>query len=140
MNYGYRVSVKEDNWYMCYQIGETTVWDYAVGFHEDMYHAGQIQCLSFQQKKRLAIGKGGAILLDNVEMANTLRRMRHDGRDASIPVCDENPDDIIVGYHMNMSPDEAAKGVLLLNQLSPNTRGYGGWNDYPNLNDFRCFR
>jgi dTDP-4-amino-4,6-dideoxygalactose transaminase len=106
-----------------------------------MYVPGTVQCLSFQQKKRLAIGKGGAILLDDEEMYKTLRRMRHDGRETHLTTIEEmeqSLDNIILGYHMNMSPDEAAKGILLLNQLTDNYTN-GSSLDYPDVSVLKCF-
>jgi dTDP-4-amino-4,6-dideoxygalactose transaminase len=115
-----------------FQLEGTPVIDAAVGFYKKMYIEGTYMCLSFQQKKALPIGKGGAILLDNEEDYNILKRMSWDGRDASIPVLDDL-NDIILGYHMNMTPDEAAKGVLLLNQYRPHKVNQGCWLDYPDL-------
>jgi len=137
INYGYNVWLEYDDWMGNYQIGRTNVYDYAVGFKKNMYVPGQVQCISFQQKKKLAIGKGGAILLDNKEMYEKLKRMRHDGRDSSITV--ENDKDIIMGYHMNMSPDEAARGILLLNQLKESA-DVGSFKDYPNLKEIPCLK
>ncbi len=104
------------NWFKSYELGNTNIWDYAVGFEKDMYIPGQVQCLSFQQKKVLNIGRGGAILLDNENDYYLLKRMTHNGRDSSISV--SNDHNIIFGFSMYMTPDDAAKGVLLLNQLS----------------------
>ena len=139
LNYGINLIFDNRDWEGNYQLLDSNVYDYAVGFEKDMYVPGQIQCLSFQQKKRLAIGKGGAILLDDKKMYDVLRRMRFDGRDSSIPESEDDPDKIIIGYHMNMSPDEAAKGVLLMNQLSEDYI-LGSSNDYIDVTDLRCFR
>lgn len=129
LNYGYNISLEHIQWAGQYQIGNTPVYDSAIGFDEGMYIPGSMQCLSFQQKKRLAIGKGGAILCDDKQAATTLRRMRHDGRDSSVPVV-QDIENIIHGYHMNMSPAEAATGLLLLNQPLPPLELGGDWS-YP---------
>lgn len=141
INYGYNVQFRDEEWTGNYQIGKTNIYDYAVGFEKDMYVPGTVQCLSFQQKKRLAIGKGGAILLDNKEMYLKLRRMRHDGRETHLTTSAEmhqSLDSIIMGYHMNMSPDEAAKGVLLMNQLTDSYTN-GSSLDYPDISVLKCF-
>lgn len=140
-NYGYKVEFREDDWVAFYQIGDTNIYDYAVGFIMNMYQPGQIQCLSFQQKKSLPIGKGGAILTDDENLANWARRARHDGRDSCYTVQHEmqsTADDIIMGYHMNMSPDEAAKGILLMNQGPINIK-IGSYSDYPDISTLKCF-
>jgi len=142
INYGYDIKLVEEFWSGNYKIGNTNVYDYAVGFEKDMYKDGQIQCLSFQQKKRLPIGKGGAILLDDEMMAKKLRRMRHDGRTTHIGTVKdmlENGDEIMIGYHMNMSPEEAAKGILLMNGLSEVYKN-GSYQDYPDLSKLKCFK
>ena len=138
MNYGLKVTFNDRGWEGGYKILGSDVYDYAVGFEKNMYIPGQIQCLSFHQKKRLNIGKGGAILLNDEKMYNTLRRMRHDGRDSRVSVSNDSPDDIIIGYHMNMSPDEAVKGMLLMNQLSEDYT-IGTSEDYDDLLELGCF-
>jgi dTDP-4-amino-4,6-dideoxygalactose transaminase len=140
--HGYTVQFVDNDWVGSYNIGNTSVYDCAVGFDEGMYKPGQIQCLSFQQKKRLPIGKGGAILLDDVNLYHKLQRLRHDGRNSRISVQEEmgvDPDSITIGYHVNMSPDEAARGILLLNQLQP-SHTTGGYANYPDISTLRCFK
>jgi dTDP-4-amino-4,6-dideoxygalactose transaminase len=142
IKYGYRISFREDNWIGKYQIGDTNIWDCAVGFFEKMYVPGEIQCLSFQQKKRLSIGKGGAILLDDPILAKKMKRYSMDGRDSSINIKEEIErfqENIVLGYHFNMSPDEAAKGILLLNQLKDEYT-LGSYSDYPKINTLECFK
>ncbi len=132
---GLKVKFEDKMWAHCYQIGDLPLYDNAVGFDENMYIAGTYQTLSFQQKKRLGIGTGGAILTDNKEAADTLRRMRHDGRRTHISITEEiseAPEDIIFGYHMNMPPNQAAQGLLLLNQMS-NIWSPGTNFDYPDI-------
>jgi dTDP-4-amino-4,6-dideoxygalactose transaminase len=142
IKYGYKISFCEDNWVGKYQIGDTNIWDCAVGFFEKMYVPGEIQCLSFQQKKRLSIGKGGAILLDDPNLAKKMKRYSMDGRDSSINIKEEIErfqENIVLGYHFNMSPDEAAKGILLLNQLKDEYT-LGSYSDYPKINTLECFK
>jgi dTDP-4-amino-4,6-dideoxygalactose transaminase len=141
MHHSFDITFEAVEWVGEYNLRPSPVYDCAVGFNRDMYKPGTLQCLSFQQKKRLAIGKGGAILLDDPVLYDLLKRMRHDGRNSRIPVRDEilqgGASDIIMGYHMNMSPDEAAKGILLLNQLGPALNG--NWCDYPDISTLPCF-
>jgi len=129
---GYEGFWVKDDWVGSYNLRNTPIWDSAVGFHKDMYIKDQFMCLSFQQKKALPIGKGGAILLSEKEDYEVLKRMAWDGRDASKSV-EEDLENIILGYHMNMPPDDAAKGLLLLNQYKPVKNNQGCWLDYPNL-------
>ena len=129
---GYEGFWVKDDWIGSYNLRNTPIWDSAVGFHKDMYIKDQYMCLSFQQKKAIPIGKGGAILLSNKEDYEVLKRMSWDGRDASKSVKDDL-DNIILGYHMNMPPEDAVKGLLLLNQYNSSENNQGCWLDYPNL-------
>jgi len=143
INYGIDVEFEKYCWEEEYLLAGSNVFDSAVGFKENMYdnHHGSIQCVSFQQKKRLNIGKGGAILLDDYELYLKLQRMIHDGRRRGLSdkyEIENFPDDIILGYHMNMTPDEAAKGILLLNQL-PEYKKHS-YNDYPDISELKCFQ
>lgn len=138
IHFGIDVEFINEVWKGHYRLWDSPVYDYAVGFEKNMYVSGQVQCLSFQQKKRLAIGKGGAILLDNEEMYNTLCRLRSDGRNSRVHMSKDDPNAILLGYHMNMSPDEAARGILLLNQLSEEYT-VGSSDDYPNISKWKCF-
>jgi dTDP-4-amino-4,6-dideoxygalactose transaminase len=143
INYGYNVWLEFEEWMNNYQIGNTNIYDYAVGFKQNMYIPGQIQCISFQQKKRVAIGTGGAILLDDPVMYEKLKRMRHDGRTTHIGTnedIEKHANEIMIGYHMNMTPDGAAKGILLLNQLDERTYVPGYFKNYPNLTQLPCFK
>jgi len=142
LNWGYRISFRDEKWKGSYRLGNTNIWDCAVGFEKNMYVPGSIQCLSFQTSKRLNIGKGGAILLDDYEMYKKLNRMRRDGRETHTTTIHEMAqgwDTIILGYHMNMSPDEAAKGCLLLNQLREPANN-GSYLDYPDISVLKCFK
>jgi dTDP-4-amino-4,6-dideoxygalactose transaminase len=129
MNAGFPLLFEDEKWYGQYKLKSTPIVDAAVGFSRGMYSRGMV-CLSFQQKKALSIGKGGAILLDDQQAYNTLKRMSWDGRDASISVKDDLQN-IIPGFHMNMIPDDAATGVLKLNNYAGDK--IGSYQDYPDI-------
>lgn len=132
---GYIPIFKHIEWKESYEIGESNIFDYAVGFKENMYVPGQVQCISFQQKKALPIGRGGAILLDNEEDYKALKQLGYDGRyDPSVHIS-KDPELSRVGFHMYMTPDNAAKGVILLNQLTPKDidSHLGAFYNYPRL-------
>ncbi len=131
---GFNPVYKDIKWKENYQIGDTIIYDYAVGLRPGIYKDGTMQCLSFQQKKAIGIGKGGAILLDNKEAYQTLKRMAWDGRDSSLSV-QVDLKNIILGYHMNMIPDDAAKGTLLINQYQHNDNDLGSFSTYPDISN-----
>jgi dTDP-4-amino-4,6-dideoxygalactose transaminase len=76
---GSKIIFEDYKWSKIYKV-HSNVYDAAVGFEKNMYIPGTIMCLSFQQKKALPIGKGGAILLDNYEDYSVLSKLVHDGR------------------------------------------------------------
>lgn len=127
---GCKLSFTNEEWVGSYRLSGTSIIDAAVGFTRGMYDGGAV-CLSFQQKKTIPIGKGGAILLDDKNDYTKLKRMAWDGRDASKSV-EEDLENIIMGYHMNMTPDDAARGVLLMNQYEGGGR-IGSYGDYPDV-------
>ena len=132
---GYYITLEPIEWSEKYNIKGTNIWDCAVGFKRNMYEIGTIQCLSFQQKKCIGVGQGGAILLDNKDMYDYLKRISWDGRDASVPTKDDLKNIIIDSFHMYLSPDNCVKGVLLLNQLDDDgiNRNLRTYSDYPDL-------
>ncbi len=133
INAGYTVKFEDIKWQSQYKIGDLPLYDSAVGFEPEMYIPGTFQCLSFQQKKALKIGKGGCILLDDEKAYKILQRMSHDGRDSSIPVIKDKP---IMGYHMNMIPADAASGTLLINQYKFSEHDIGESSDYPDISQY----
>lgn len=122
VNNSWNIKLVDDKWYKFYQLGKTNVYDAATDFHYDMhkdYSIESIVCISFQQKKRLSLGRGGAILTDNIQYKEILQRMRYDGRNPYVQDNNEianSPDDMILGYHCYMEPDKAAVGILKMNQ------------------------
>lgn len=88
----------EETWVGEYQFHGTNIWDSARRLERNMYRSGQMQCLSFGPSKPLQLGRGGAILLDDVEDYDILSSMRSDGRDLRvIPWQDQSV--FKIGYH-----------------------------------------
>lgn len=142
---GWNFCFVDQKWQESYRLGYSVV-DAATHFEKNMsqrYYPSQTICVSFQQKKRLSLDQGGAIFTNEKSLADLCRRLRHDGRDSRRSYVDEvqiNPDNIILGWHAYMSPEKAAKGILLLNQehlLPPYVKR--GWSDYPDISHLKCF-
>ena len=110
---GLTVEFIDDIWVYEYNYGNTNVWDSARGLQENMYRAGQMQCLSFGHSKRLEIGRGGAILLDNYYDYVVLKRMAYDGRDLNVKPW-QNQVQWSIGYHYNMRLEDAAYATEML--------------------------
>lgn len=107
---GYDVEFVDSDWVGDYQLAPYPVVDSACRFEKDMY-AGGFVCLSFHFKKLIPIGKGGMILTDDVEAVEWLRKARYDGR-ASYYYNEILKTDVdMLGYHMYMTPEQAARGI-----------------------------
>ena len=117
---GLTVEFTDKTWVYEYQYGNTNVWDSARGLQEHMYRPGQMQCLSFGHSKRLEIGRGGAILLDNYNDYVVLKRMAYDGRDLNVKPW-QNQVQWSVGYHYNMRLEDAAYATEMLRRRNLKT-------------------
>jgi dTDP-4-amino-4,6-dideoxygalactose transaminase len=102
-----------EQWVGEYKFRKTRIWDSARRLEKNMYREGQMQCLSFGHTKPLHIGRGGAILLDDKAAYDAIIRMRYDGRDLNISPWEQQKE-FRVGYHYKPTPEEAVKGIALL--------------------------
>lgn len=142
---GYDIKLVDKKWNYYYKIGKLPIYDCAVMFYKNMFKhrfkQNDLVCTSFQQKKILPIGKGGAIFLNSSKLANKLRRLAYDGRNYMSNMMD---DDIAnFGFHMNMTPEQASKGILLFNQLKPTftnkKNNIPSYKSYRDLTSFSVF-
>ena len=117
-------------WLGEYQLTGTRVWDSARLLKQGMYRPGMLQCLSFGYDKPLAIGRGGAVLTDDVEVYNTLKRQCYDGRDLTISPW-ENQKIFQIGYHYRPTIEEAVQALELL----PNVDQEPKPKQYPDLRE-----
>jgi dTDP-4-amino-4,6-dideoxygalactose transaminase len=100
-----------------YQFYGTRIWDSARRLERNMYRLGQLQCLSFGNGKPLQIGRGGAILTDDVEVYDQLSQQRYDGREIKITPW-QTQQVFKVGYHYKPTIEEAELGLKLLPQVN----------------------
>ncbi len=136
---GYKnLNLEELNWKGLYQLEPLNIWDSAGRFTKGMYIGGDnFQTLSFQIKKRLPIGRGGMILTNNEDAYNWLVKARYDGRDLDVP---QMEDDIeTFGYHMYMTPEDAARGLILFKELNKEHEDTHTWKSYKNLTENKLF-
>lgn len=98
-----------------YQLAPFPIWDSALRFTADMYEAGQFICVSFTGAyKHLKLGKGGAILCDNLDAYNWFKRARNSGRNE----CSYHVDTFtMIGRNCYMHPSVAALGLQLIQQF-----------------------
>ena len=123
-------------WKEYYFFGNTRIVDAAVLFTPKTYINGQLMCLSFQHKKMLGLGRGGAILCPNEQEYNELKKMAYDGRDDSKPWAEQNIKTI--GYHYYMTPETAQLGIEKIKTAVPNKLWTS--DDYPYLPEMEVFR
>ena len=126
-------------WYSLTPVSDKDldILDCAVTLERDMYQNNSLQCISFQHRKPLKIGKGGIILTDNSDANMWLRRASYDGRDRNKMFKDDNIE--MLGYHMYMTPEDGARGILLFDEYNAGNLEIG-CNDYPNISKFPAFK
>ena len=125
-------------WEDFYYLEGTNIIDAAVYWKENGYIENTFMCLSFQFKKHLSLGRGGAILLQNREEYDILKKMSYDGRDLSKPWADQNIDTI--GYHYYMTPETAMLGIEKLSDVRNLPPREWTFENYPDLKKLSVFQ
>lgn len=126
-----------NQWSGIYQLKPYPIWDAAKRFRAGMYIPGSFMCLSFHIKKILKIGKGGAILTDSAEAAEWFKVARYEGRHQML-YHEDNID--FNGWNMYMTPQEAAHGLALMQNMELNNPDQGENNGYRDLTEFDLFK
>lgn len=114
---GIDYTLVNEDWTGEYQFHGTRIWDSARRLEKNMYRPGMIQCISFGHTKPLELGKGGALLLDDKDAADMLRKQRFDGRNLTISPWPEQKV-FPIGYHYNMPIEFCKRGIEQLPQLT----------------------
>jgi dTDP-4-amino-4,6-dideoxygalactose transaminase len=122
---------KQISWADYYEIGNTDIIDAAILWKKDSYISGKKMCLSFQFRKHLNLGRGGMILLDDLDQAIELRKMSYDGRLDNIPWADQKVNSI--GYHYYMTPETAEIGLSKFEEVKDKYPKQWSDKDYPYL-------
>lgn len=136
---GLAVRFRDEEWKGFYRLEPAAIWDSARYFSQGMYDQfrGGMVCVSFHVTKVLGDTQGGAILLDNREAYEWLKRMRFDGRTEGVAPKDDQFNEL--GYHCYMSPDVAARLVHRLAVL-PNDNDPLPNDEYPDLSLWGIFK
>jgi dTDP-4-amino-4,6-dideoxygalactose transaminase len=127
----------EEHWQDYYQIGNTGIYDAAVLWKPKSYIPSSYMCLSFQYRKHLSLGRGGAILCDNVEDYYFFKKTSYDGRLPDIPWA--NQDINTIGYHYYMTPETAELGLKKLENAVSTTPVSWSWKNYIDLSTLPVF-
>jgi len=136
---GYKYEFGDIKWKGIYRLDPLPIYDAAVRFTKGMYIPDSLVVTSFQIKKRLPIGKGGAIFTDDEEIYKWLKLSSYDGRDLNTPYDDEEHMSVF-GYHMYMTPEDAARGILLMDKLPEVNEDSATWENYPDLSLYKAFK
>jgi dTDP-4-amino-4,6-dideoxygalactose transaminase len=134
---GCDVAFRDEQWTGMYQLEPYPIWDAAVRWRRGMYQGG-LHIVSFQIKKRVPIGRGGMILTDNIQHRDWLRKARYDGRDLTVSQWEDDAD--ICGWHMYMTPEDAARGILLMDQIPDDMPDTANWENYADMSKKKLFR
>lgn len=118
-------------WTGQYKLNPLNVYDAAVRWTKGMYIGG-FSVVSFQIKKRVPIGRGGVILTDDFEAYKMLKLMSYDGRDLNTPY-NSSEHFKCMGYHYYMTPEDAARGIILMDKVPEVNDDSGGWGNYPDI-------
>ena len=139
VNAGCSVEFEDREWSGVYQLKPTNIYDGATRWTEGMYEAGYgFQVVSFQMKKRIPIGKGGMILTNNKESVEWFKMMRYEGRHNDIPYTEDEFG--LIGYNMYMTPEDAARGLILMKHTPRVNEDSGGSFDNRDLSKQMIFK
>lgn len=130
--------LRDFEWKGVYELGTTGILDSATRYRRGMYEGqGNLQVLSFQIKKRLPIGRGGAILTDDADAYRWLKLASYDGRNLSTPYT--RVDHVTsIGWHYYMTPEDAARGIILMDLVGEGGEDTGGSQNYPPIDSYQA--
>jgi len=120
-----------------YTLAGTDIIDSARLLTYKMYEPGYDICLSFHWGKHLPIGRGGAILTDDLERARAYTQMRYDGRTPGVRPKD---DTFTRGFHCFITPSDAAQGLMLMQQHLQKDNLPLPWDGYGDLSKQEIFK
>ena len=134
---GGMVTFDERSWKGVYQLNPYPIYDAAKRFTSGMYFPGSYMCLSFHIKKHLKIGKGGMILTDDFEAYQWFKKGRYEGR-SEVKYHEDNID--INGWNAYMSPEQAARGLMLMQNYPHHNEDIPENPPYRDLREFELFK
>jgi dTDP-4-amino-4,6-dideoxygalactose transaminase len=139
VNAGHKIAFRDEDWTGCYELRPLKIWDSARFFTKEMasdLDGDDSVCCSFHWRKTLSISQGGAILHNDKDADEWLRRARFDGRREGVLPRDDTFD--MIGHHCYMAPSTAAEGLTRLAILPDRNMPIAN-DDYPDLSKFPVF-
>ena len=137
MHAGGTLKFEDVRWKGIYQLKPYPLYDAAKRLTSGMYIPRTFMCLSFHIKKHLKIGKGGMILTDDRLAAQWFRKGRYEGR-GTVPYHEDNIQ--INGYNAYMSPEQAARGLMLMQNYPEHNEDLPEEPFYRDLREFDLFK
>lgn len=134
---GAKPTFRDEDWQGMYQLAPLPIWDCARTFRGAMYDSGHFMCTSHHWNKPLGIQQGGCILHDNKEADQWFRRARFDGRGEGVAPAKDKFNQ--PGWHVYMTPEIAAEGLVRLSFLPKNMPPMPR-DDYPDLSTHPIFQ
>lgn len=142
------VSFRDEEWEGAYQLKPFNIWDAARRFTSNMWkdivydkdgYTGPdyFVCTSHHWSKILGVQQGGCILHNSQQADQWFRRARFDGRTEGIHPKNDSIKQL--GWHMYMSPEIAAEGLVRLHHLPKNNEDLPN-DDYPDLSKLEIFK
>lgn len=128
---GIDFTYNDEVWIGEYNFKGTRIWDSARLLHPKMYRKGQLQCISFGKGKPLDNKKGGAILCGTKQEYSILKQMSCDGRDIKKYKKWIDQKNFKLGFHYNMSFEQADECNKLLEKYKKKTNYLPQIVEYP---------
>tara|TARA_R110001606_G_scaffold241017_3_gene389010 strand:+ start:446 stop:1069 length:624 start_codon:yes stop_codon:yes gene_type:complete len=137
MQAGANLVFEDISWKGIYQLKPFPIYDAAKRLTSNMYIPGSHMCLSFHIKKHLKIGKGGMILTDSEEAVEFFRKARYEGR-SELQYHQDMIDE--EGWNMYMTPEQAARGLMLMQNYPEVVQDLPEDPPYRDLTEFEIFK
>jgi hypothetical protein len=134
---GAEVVFEDIEWKGIYQLKPYPIYDSAKRFTSGMYIKDSYMCLSFHIKKHIKLGKGGMILTNDEYAIEWFKKARYEGRSEKF----YKEDDIdMLGWNMYMTPQQAAHGLALMQNISKDNEDLPEDGGYRDLTSFSVFK
>ena len=134
---GGSVRFEDVEWSGIYQLKPYPIYDGAKRFRRNMYIPGSLHCLSFHIKKLLPIGRGGAILTDDIKAVEWLKVASFDGRHPNVPLAEDRFD--MLGLECVYGTGTGRKRLLLLSMMPDENEDQSEDPPYPDLSEFEIY-
>jgi dTDP-4-amino-4,6-dideoxygalactose transaminase len=128
---------RQQNWSEFYLVTDNII-DAATYWQPNGYIGNSFMCISFQFRKHLSLGRGGAILCTKDSDYEILKKMSYDGRSPSAPWGEQDID--MLGYHYYMTPETAQLGLDKLPSAKETKSKIWTYDEYPDLTRMKIFK